>query len=156
MVELVRSPVIPAPVLPARKIHKHPFLHRVGYAIGYALGGMAMMNVIIWLAVPAMTPAMLTMLYMVNALGFITVFGYMFWMDLSTPGVTLEEMWYRKRLNEARHADSRIAQLNADAALLSQAADSLWITLGADGFKRIKDQDILDHAIEMARQKTVD
>lgn len=62
-------------------------------------------------------------------------------------------MWYRRRLNEARSADARIAQLRADAVLLSRAADSLWASIGADEFKKLKDSDLINHAIELARTK---
>lgn len=149
--------VIPAPELPALKVHKHPFLVRIGYAFVYAIAASVLMAMVgLWIINAGAVPALMPMLKVYVLLTFAMFFALMFAMDQSKPSVTLEEIWYRKRLDLARHRDNRVEQLNADYVLLEAAAESLYKKLGKDEFAKIKDANIIDHAIELARKKTVD
>lgn len=154
--ELVPSKPLPAPELPARKTHKHPFLIRAGYALAWASASGAITGGIGWSVLVSGQAAFVPFIVGMSVVAFVLIFVLTFIVDYSKPTVTLEEMWFRKRLDQARHCDTRVAQLKADRALLSAAADSLYTSLGKDGFSKLKDCDIIDRAVEQARKKTVD
>jgi len=154
--EIVPSPPIPAPELPPVKVYKHPFLMRTMFALGLGLIGAAITFAFGYYLVLGAAPLMMNYVITMSGIAFVLMGSMYFWMDLSKPTVTLEEMWFRKRLDQARHCDTRVAQLKADYALLEAAADSLYNSLGKEGFAKLKDADIINHAVELARKKTVD
>lgn len=154
--ELVPSPPLPAPELPARKTYKHPFLIRTGYALAWAFASGAITGGIGWSILVSGQPAFVPFIVGMTVVAFVAIFALTFFIDYSKPTVTLEEMWFRQRLDQARHCDTRVAQLKADNALLSAAAESLYQSLGKEGFAKLKDIDIINHAVELARKKTVD
>lgn len=155
--ELVPSKPLPAPELPALKVYKRPKLIRFGYAAAIGLGMAAGTIAFTYFALAgAVAGPLFKFAIVYSIMAFCLTFGLYFYMDLSKPAVTLEEMWFRKRLDDARHCDTRVAQLKADHALLSAAAESLYASLGKDGFAKLKDADIINHAVELARKKTVD
>lgn len=154
--ELVPSKPLPAPELPAQKAYKHPFLIRTGYALVWAIVSGAFTGGIGWSVLVSGQPAFVPFIVGMSVVAFVLIFVLTFIVDYSKPTVTLEEMWFRKRLDQARHCDTRVAQLKADHALLEAAAESLYASLGKDGFAKLKDIDIINHAVELARKKTVD
>lgn len=149
--------VIPAPELPARKVFKRPRLRRIGVALGAALAASAFTAAMgVFLPMGAMPAGWLGFIAFMCGLAFVMMFLLTYHVDYSEPTVTLEEMWFRKRLEQACKRDARVAQLNADYLLLDAAADSLYKELGKDGFSKLKDRDIIDRAVEQARKKTID
>lgn len=145
--------VLPAPALPARKTFKHPFLVRVSYALAWGLGSAASVLALEYsfFINPAMIP--LALFIVTGGLAFALMFGFVYYIDYTTPTVTLEEMWYRKRLEMALTRDNRVAQLNADHDLLTAAADALYEKVGREASANLKNSDVVDYAIELARTK---
>lgn len=155
--EPVPNPPIPAPELPPIKVYKHPFLMRTLFALGLGLIGAAITFAFGYCLVLNAAPLMANFVIVMSCFAFVLMGVVYFWTDLTKPTITLEEIWFRKRLDQARHCDTRVAQLKADYALLEAAAESLYKTLGKEGFAKLKDADIIDHAVELARKKkTVD
>ncbi len=152
--------VIPAPKLPVRKAFKHPMLFRIGFALAYAVVMAVIAGALGWSLMAVAQPGYIITVKIMTVFSFVVTFVAMYGMDFTQPTQTIEEIWFRKRLNEARGRDRRVAQLNADHDLLSAAAESLYNKVGREEFAKLKDCDIVEHAIEMARidfhQKKID
>jgi hypothetical protein len=153
LMEIIPSNPKPVPMLPALVVYKRPLLRRVLMTLGYSVGGSAVVSIGLWFISPA---AMVPLIWFATIFTFVilTIFGWA--CDLGTQGPTIEELQYRRRLSEALSCDSRVAQLKADYERLKEAGDSLYTELGAEEFKKLKNQDFIERAILLARKKTVD
>jgi len=74
-------------------------------------------------------------------------------LDFSSPTVTIEEMWFRRRLEAACGRDQKVEQLNADYKILEASITDLRTKLSPEDYKNLKDVDVVNHAIELARAK---
>jgi 5-bromo-4-chloroindolyl phosphate hydrolysis protein len=148
--------ILPIPELPVAKTYNHPFLMRILFSFGWASASAAITVIIGWSTYLTINSVAWLFIGIMAALAFVMIFILTFVVDLSQPRITYEEVWFRKRLDEARQRNARVAQLNADYEVLSAAADSLYQKLGKEKFSTLKDAAIIDHAIELVRKKTVD
>lgn len=151
--------VIPAPKLPERKLHKHPLWMRHSTAFGMALIAAGAILFTIMVLLPA-SPLIQPLIKGFIIFSFVSVYALVYWLDSSEPTVTIEEMQFRNRLNAALSRDARIEQLNSDYALLSAAADDLYHEMGKEKFAELKNADVVNRAVELARigskQKEID
>jgi hypothetical protein len=143
--------VIPAPVLPKAKTYKHPKLVRIGFSLAYGLlptvCAFLMMHFLV--LVPPNYGLYLGLGSFFLILGGILAYQ----MDFSSPTVTIEEMWFRRRLEEACRRDQKVEQLNADYKILEASITDLRANLSSEDYEKLKDADVVDHAIELARAK---